>query len=46
MIGALIPVRIHGTVLSSLFARCISRNAADPGTANILESGGVAGFPG
>ena len=46
MIGALIPVMIQGMVLSSLFALCISKYAAEPGTTNKLDPEGLAGIPG
>jgi hypothetical protein len=46
MMGNDIPVMIHGHVLSSLFARAISRAPALQGLAKRLAGSGWAGFPG
>lgn len=44
--GNEMPVMIHGQVLSSLFARAISRAPALQGLAKRLAGSGWAGFPG
>lgn len=44
--GALIAARIHGTVLSILFALAISKAPADHGLANNVLTFGCAGDPG
>lgn len=46
MTGALMPAKIHGTVLSILFALAISRAPADQGFANNRDGFGCAGEPG
>lgn len=46
MTGALMPAKIHGTVLSILFALAISKAPADQGFANRRDGFGCAGEPG
>ena len=46
MTGELMPTRIHGTVLSILFARAISRAPGLQGLANNVLAFGCAGEPG